>query len=234
LIENLRMATTSSQAGRLSRALRAEDPAARADVLRRVGKSSPADVTPQIVELLEDRNWEVRYEAAHALGRVLAGSALAPAALLRCIDDRNELVRIAASEAAGDIGDKRAIPRLRRRLSDRSPIVRSWAAFALGMLGGRSARGALTNASRRERSALARVGIYGALFQLGDQQSLHSLLALLRSKRYVVRNAVANTVAELTLDDESRTEVRRALRQALTTEQTIAATSSLKSALRRL
>ena len=192
-----------------------------------------AAATPYVVALLKDRHREVRYEAVQALGRVLAGSELAPPALLRCIDDRDELVRVAASEAAGDIGDKRAARRLLRRLNDPSPLVRSSAASALGMIGVRSARGALAVASRRERSVRARVGIYDALFRLGDQPSLQHLLALLRSKHYRVRCAVANSVAALTLKGESRKEVRAALRHALKMEQTTAAKSSLKFALRR-
>jgi HEAT repeat protein len=215
-------------------ALRSEDPNARAEALRQVTNSSRADLTPVLVELLADRHREVRYEAAQALGRVLRGSGKAPAALLRAIADRDELVRVAASEAAGDIGDKRAARQLRRRLNDPSSLVRSWAASALGWLSVRGARGALMTASRRERSATARVGIYEALFRLGEPSSLQQLLALLRSKQYRVRCAVANTVADLPLDPGSKGEVRRALREALAAEQTVAATSSLKFALRRL
>jgi HEAT repeat protein len=189
---------------------------------------------PRLVELLADRDGSVRYEAAHALGRALAGSGKAPVALLRCIDDRDELVTIAAIEAAGDIGDKRAAPRIRRRLNDPSPLVRSWAASALGLLGARGAHGALMEASRRERSSTARVGMYEALSRLGEPSSLESLLALLRSKQYRVRCAVANAVAELPIGPDCRGEVRRALRQALAAEQTVAAASSLKSALRRV
>jgi hypothetical protein len=104
----------------------------------------------------------------------------------------------------------------------------------LGLLGLESARTALANASRRERSSRARVGVYEALFRLGDQPSLQRLLALLRSKQYRVRCAVANTVGELPLNPESKADVRRALREALAAEQTVAASSSLESALRRL
>jgi HEAT repeat protein len=220
--------------GALSRALYAEAPDERAEALRWLSKSSIGGLTPRVIELLADRHSEVRYEAAHALGRILAGSGQAPAALLRAIGDRDELVRIAASEAAGDIGDKRAVSQLRRRLNDRSPLVRSWAASALGWLDAREAYDALTRASRRERSSTARVGVYEALFRMGDQASLQRLLALLRSRQYRVRCAVANTVAELPLDSGSKNEVRRALREALAAEQTVAATSSLESALRRL
>jgi HEAT repeat protein len=143
------------------------------DVIKR-GKSRLADQTPRLVALVAERDCEVRYEAAQALGRVLAGSRKAPAALVRAIGDRDELVRVAASEAAGDIGDKRAAPRLRRRLNDPSPLVPSYAAAALGMLGVHGARGALVDASRRERSARARVGIYEALFQLGEPVRLNA------------------------------------------------------------
>jgi HEAT repeat protein len=195
---------------------------------------SAGSQTARLVALLADRRREVRYEAAQSLGRVLAGSGKAPAALLRAIGDRDELVRIAACEAAGDIGDKRAAPQLRRRLNDPSPLVRSYAASALGMLAVDGARGALVKASRRERSSIARVGLYEALVRLGEQSALQRLLALLRSKQYRVRSAVANTVAELPLDSESKSEVRRALREAIAVEQTVAAASSLKFALRRL
>lgn len=222
-----------SRSETLARALDAEAPEERAEGLMHVA-SAMGDLAPRVTELLADRHRDVRYEAAQALGRVLAGSGRAPVALLRAIGDRDEFVRIAASEAAGDIGDRRAAPQLRRRLNDPSPLVRSYAASALGLLGLESARTALANASRRERSSRARVGVYEALFRLGDQPSLQRLLALLRSKQYRVRCAVANTVGELPLNPESKADVRRALREALAAEQTVAASSSLESALRRL
>jgi HEAT repeat protein len=217
-----------------SKLLRAEDPNERVQGLKQVVDSSLGDLAQPVVELLADHHSDVRYEATQALGRLLAGSGRAPAALRRCLEDRDELVRIAAIEAAGDIGDKRIASLLRRRTNDSSPVVRSYAASALGSLGVQGARGALITASRRERSARARVGVYEGLFRLGEQWALDRLLALLRSKQYRVRCAVGNTVAELPLEPESRGEVRRALKTALAAEHTVAATSSLRFALRRV
>ncbi|TAK30061.1 MAG: tRNA epoxyqueuosine(34) reductase QueG [Chloroflexota bacterium] len=62
---------------------------------------------------------------------------------------RQGLLRNAAV-ALGNLGDRAAVPVLREVLDDPDPVVRSHAAWALGQLGGASARMALETAARTE------------------------------------------------------------------------------------
>jgi len=75
---------------------------------------------------------------------------------------RRGLVRNAAV-ALGNSGNPAAVPPLVAALSDPDPLVRGHAAWALGRLGGTTARDALGRARRREPSAEARAEIEAAL-----------------------------------------------------------------------
>jgi hypothetical protein len=190
---------------------------------------------PDIAESLADRSIEIRCEAAEALGRLLRKKQRAPSALRQAAADRNSLVRTCVAEALGDIGDKSAAAVLRRLLRGRDAIVRSYAATALAAAGGQSARRHLRLALARERSPTARVGLNGALISLGDHAQIDPLLALLSSRRYRVRCAVANTlVSWVTVPAEARPRVVDALRAAIAVEDTRAARSSLVEALRHV
>ena len=65
--------------------------------------------------------------------------------------------------ALGNSGNRDAVPALAAALADPEPLVRGHAAWALGRLGGRAARDALTRAVRHEPDADARAEIESAL-----------------------------------------------------------------------
>jgi HEAT repeat protein len=132
------------------------------------------------------------------------------------------------------IGDRVAAQPLRKALLDRSPLVRSYAASAIGVLEDHSARTILYQRLLKERSPRARVGLLHGLFRLGDKQQLWALVALLESKSYRVRCAVANTLADLPLTLAEKRDVVRHLNQRLKSETTVAARSSFESALKQL
>ena len=75
---------------------------------------------------------------------------------------RSGLLRNAAV-AAGNHGDPSLIPALRTLLEEPEPKVRAHAAWALGRIGGPTARAALREAERTERDASVRAEILGAL-----------------------------------------------------------------------
>jgi epoxyqueuosine reductase len=75
---------------------------------------------------------------------------------------RRGLVRNAVV-ALGNSGNPDAVPPLVRALADDDPLVRAHAAWALGRLGGATARAALDRARRREPSAETRDELDAAL-----------------------------------------------------------------------
>src|SRR5207248_759299 len=107
-------------------------------------------------------------------------------------------------------------------------------ASAIGVLRDYSARPVLHKALLKERSARARVGFLVGLFLLGDKQQLAALMALLENKSYRVRCAAANTLARLPLSASERRAVVEKLSERLKLETTVAARSSLGSAINRL
>jgi HEAT repeat protein len=124
-----------------------------------------AEVTPRLLEMLRARRSETRSHAAWLLGFVsdvvspepliealkdpspdVRSSAVGSlssfkghpgvlAAILPLLDHAEEQVRVCAASALGHLGDLRAVPDLRRAMSDPSERVRYFADYALGLLG---------------------------------------------------------------------------------------------------
>jgi epoxyqueuosine reductase len=71
--------------------------------------------------------------------------------------------------ALGNLGDPVAVPALMRSLGDEEPLVRGHAAWALGRIGGETARLALRSASADDADATVRAEARCALAMLGEQ-----------------------------------------------------------------
>jgi HEAT repeat protein len=95
-----------------------------------------AEAVPDLLPLLDDKDVDVRAEAARALGR--ARSPTAVGRLSAGLRDGNERVRALSTEALGLIGVPSAASALVPLLRDTSPRVRREAATALGKVGDRS------------------------------------------------------------------------------------------------
>jgi hypothetical protein len=82
----------------------------------------PAGRLQRLLDLLTDRDYRVRLQAAIALGQVRDMRTVP--ALIRRLNDPNPLVRGMVAAALGEIGDSRAASPLRDRLKDRDSLVR--------------------------------------------------------------------------------------------------------------
>jgi HEAT repeat protein len=192
------------------------------------------DPMTTLLERLSNRSREVRVDAAAEVGHRLARTGTAPIALIQRLSDPDELVRIATAESLTRIGDRAALPALRRALEDRSGLVRSYVAKAVGGLGGRSELARMQRRLARERSARARVGYYVALHELGEgSEAVLGLLNLLQGKDYRVRCAAANNLV-LLVDRSNAALITDALRTAARAESTLAGRSSLRSSIRAI
>lgn len=186
-----------------------------------------------MIALLAHPDAEVRMRSAEALGVLVRR--VAPASLIRALEiDTDELVRAEAADSLGAIRDQRAALALRRALNDRSWLVRGYAASALGELGNTRNAAFVRSRLAKERRAEVRVGLFMALYCLGDQAALAKLLNLLHHSRYHVRCAVANDLSTLGIRKKDTGIVVQALRNAGSREQTTAAASSIAGALRSL
>lgn len=92
------------------------------------------DAVPDLVSLLQNRDWRIRYRAAEALG--MSGSTNAGAALIQALTDEKDHVRYMAAKSLGLLGVRSAVTPLIDRLSDENEYVRRMAEESLGMIGG--------------------------------------------------------------------------------------------------
>ncbi len=97
------------------------------------GLAAVAGGAPPLMALLDDRDADVRRQAARSLGQL--GRAEAVERLQRALADDNSFVRRWAAEALGRIGDPAAIPALERAAQEPTVLVAAAAHGALRALG---------------------------------------------------------------------------------------------------
>ena len=117
---------------------------ARAAAVEVVAAAGPAEMMPQVTDLLRDPVAPVRFAAALAVGdaRYEPGRLAAQ----NLLEDADESVRIAAAYALARLGDTQQADRIRAALSVKDQTVRANAALLLGKLGDRRDTAALYKA----------------------------------------------------------------------------------------
>lgn len=226
--------SSQQELGALRAGLRSPDASTRWTSAIGLGEAGSRKAVPWMLPALSDPNSEVRMRAAEAIGTLLRDTGKVPRALMQASQDRSELVRIAALEAIGEVGDSAARSVLRRALDDRSALVRRSAATAFATCGLSADRHRLARRLAFEKSTAAKVGYYDALFCLGERQHLTHLFYRLRSRSYRIRCSTANAIASLPLNADERREALRELRAAQKRETTVAGRSSIQGALKHM
>jgi len=177
-----------------------------------------------------DRDYEVRIAALETLSECAIEI---EGVVGRAMRDRNELVRITAMEIAAEmilIGLKDEV--VRHLETDRSPLVRAYAAIALGEMKTANLRDIL-EPRLRDRNEHVRAGIYYGLAKAGVHKYLKPFLNGLKSANYRTRCFTANLLTSLAQNSD-RALIVRLLKEALEREDTVAARSSIESALGEL
>lgn len=152
----------------------------------------------ELTSYLRARGWERRARVLEPLTTETPTADVLEIAR-RALVDREELVRIAALEACGDLKVHEVLPVVAKLLRDRDPLVRGVAAISYQQLGGDEQT--LRKQFERERSDAARVRIAFALF--GKRGfSAATLLRFLQSDDYRVRCAVINLSSELRISSK--------------------------------
>ena len=161
-----------------------------------LGRNQPEIAGPALVRLLSDSDDYIRAEAADALGMV----GYVPAAsqvVDRLHNDKNAVVRAASAETLGDLGALDAIPDLVRALADNDRAVRGYAANSLGLLGTREIVRVLETHAAVEPSPATRGELLGALYRLGADGALASLIQLLGAADADVAVNLLNMIDDL-------------------------------------
>ncbi|EED2404536.1 HEAT repeat domain-containing protein [Listeria monocytogenes] len=100
------------------------------------------------------------------------------AALIGTTDD-DDLVQMCSIEILGNLAKVESLPYLKKALGDNDPNIRCFAAESIGFVGTDEAKPILQDQLNRETDSFAKVGIYYALYFLGQEEMLPKLLALL-------------------------------------------------------
>lgn len=114
-----------------------------------------------LILLLNDEEWRVRYRAAEALGKIHSSRTLDH--LIRALSDGKDHVRYMAVKSLGERGEKNAVPGIMHTLSDENEYVRRISAISLGKIGGDDAFIAIAHALKVESSESVRDAIRDVL-----------------------------------------------------------------------
>ena len=93
------------------------------------GQTGSSEEVDQLVKDLQNESWQIRWDAAAALGEIKDPRTIDP--LSKALQDENSYVRMTAARSLGMIEDPRVIPPLLLALKDDSHGVKKNAALAL-------------------------------------------------------------------------------------------------------
>ena len=166
----------------------------RVQLLDRTGSKA---ALPTLYKALDNKDWQVRYAAAEAIGNI-GGEAELPT-LLKALDDKDSEVRYSAVGAIGNIGGEAELPALLKALDDlddKDSEVRESAAWAIGNIGGEAELLALVKALDDEDSYVRRQ-VVKAIGKIGGKAALPALLKALDDKDRQVRRQVVDAISNI-------------------------------------
>ncbi len=147
-----------------------------------------------LIQLLKDKNAEVRANAAKALGDL--NDKRAVPGLIDALKDTHVIVRRKAGFALSNIGDERSVPGLINALKDEDAEVRAYAARALGNRGDKRAFPALIKALK-DVNANVRKNAAQALGDRSVKSAVLPLIEALKDENAEVRANAAKALGDL-------------------------------------
>jgi HEAT repeat protein len=202
------------------------------DVLRHLppAAASDSDLTDLLQSMLRSDDWRRRRAAAEAIGELGLRGAVGTLARLAVSSTEHFMVRCAATEALGHIGQGSAVDAVRRALgTDASLLVRTAAAESLGSLGGADAVDHLATALTWDEEWRVRRAAAEACGTLRDTQALHVLQSAADDSHFRVRIAIARA-----LGDIGSNEARSTLNTLSAQDRSLLVRQSALLALERL
>jgi HEAT repeat protein len=221
--------TTLRTRARLLQRLSSRSSYDRARAAFEIGTLNDRTFLQPLEERAMDPSFEVRAAVAEALGLIPGPPSTK---LLDALTDSDELVRTNAVESVSAKHYVAALPILKRMLLDPSSLVRSYAAAAIGAVGGKSERRRLQQRLARESSDAVILGIAEGLWLLGDKTVLRAALKLLNSADYRTRCATAQALSSTFLTRQSANRIQQELEERLKAESTTAPRQAITTALR--
>jgi len=144
----------------------------RDNVARELGHIGPkaASAIGALIASASDKDWRLRRECILALRKIDPDGGKSAEVFAAALQDKDQWVRIAAAEAAGQTGNvQAALVVLLKAARDQSRSVRLEAILAIGRIGppARTAAKTLNDESRAERSTIIRKAAEWALRRIG-------------------------------------------------------------------
>lgn len=201
-------------------------------VLRRLPKTDISkDILTRVVsEHLHDKEWRSRRAAAEAIGELGLSDATTDLIRLAGPSAQHYLVRYAAIEALGHIGQSSARDTIFNALAnDRSLLVRTAAGEAAGSLNGPEAIGYLTRTMATDLEWRVRRAAVESCGLLRNSAAVEPLVHVASDPHFRVRMAVAHALGEI--GDNSG---RDALVQLASTDRSLFVKRTAERALQRL
>jgi len=151
-------------------------------------------IIQKLIQLLKDKERDVRGSAAYVLGQIQAKEAVPQ--LLELLKDKERDVRVSAASALGQIQAKEAVPQLMELLKDEDSLVRGSAASALGQIQAKEEIPQLMELLKDKKWDVRE----GAAFALGEMQAKEAvpqLLELLKDKDSKVRGRAVIALGQM-------------------------------------
>jgi hypothetical protein len=174
-----------------------EDDDIRAGATAALGRIKIGDtsVVEPLIDLLNDKNYKVRENAAEMLGKTRDPKATEP--LIEVLKDEASGPRNRAAEALGRIQDSRAVEPLVLILKDEQSSIREIAAEALGMIKDSKAVEPLIEALGDKEMNVQKKSAW-ALGEIKDWSAIWPLIVTLAYDDFEVRGEASNALWKLT------------------------------------
>ncbi|MBP2132319.1 HEAT repeat protein [Methanomicrobium sp. W14] len=144
------------------------DKKTREEATKNLVESGPKAV-PQLLSLLDNPEWKIRYRAAEALGLIKDERAVIP--LVKKLNDNKDHVRYMAAKSLGFFGEEKLSAPLIPLLSDENEYVRRITAVSLGVTGGNPAYESLKSALDRETDERAKKAMTDSVGRLSKSEA---------------------------------------------------------------
>jgi len=151
------------------------------------------DDVSRFLSQLKDSDYNVRFRAAEALGKLAAPPV---DTLIAALKDKDPNFRNGAAQALGEIKDPHAVEPLIDTLKDSDALVRASAAEALGRIKSPRAAAPLI-AVMKDTNDLVLMKAAGALGEIKDPSAVEPLIAVMKGPDSMVGTSVAQALAKL-------------------------------------
>jgi hypothetical protein len=151
----------------------------RIAITERMGDAGNPLSTYELIEVLNDPSFNVRYEAIHSIGRMPPEPELVDA-LLTALDEGKSELSFVITRSLGRLGDPRAIEPLRKLLFSGYHLLEANAARALGVLGDSESIPHFLDKLNHEPNPVLKIAYISALGHLQANQAIDQIFTVLR------------------------------------------------------